>query len=771
LEKTQNFDLPKTMKSTLLIKTNKQFMFTLYRNFFVVLFCSISFFIASNGHAQDSCYDCNRDSLKNVLAQTKDDNEKIKILSLLIHFRISNLGNSSSSLPELKKNLESLMELSKTHAIGDINAYKKMSEAIHFFESRDFLSEQASLKAAIDIFDKEHKKIPYLLMGLRFSYNAQGNQRDRFQYYNDKLNYYSVNGPEENIAACYHAIGGYYLVMADYNYAISNYIKAADAFKKFDPVNYRNDISVIGLTYIQWGNYAKATEYLDKVTVLDVASKDSFNLTLLNGAKATLSLGLKKYNDAIIYSDSCLIYNKDKYGAYIASPYVWKAFAYLGSNELDNALNNLDHAKHISDSAQLKVYSASGALEIDYGYYQYYSALNKYDEAVKHLLSAYQQAIDVKSNQLKLKYLKELSLFYGRHAKAQLSFDYTKKLYELTDSLEIENSSLKVAQYENEKKEIQQNDSLNLLKQQGAVQAAVIKTNNSILWGALAAIVIISISLFFVYRQYRLNKKTLLSLRKTQRQLITAEKMASLGELTAGIAHEIQNPLNFVNNFSEVNKELLAELNDEIEKENYNEVKLLAKDITDNEEKINHHGKRADAIVKGMLQHSRSSTGQKEATNINDLADEYFRLSYHGLRARDKSFNAKLESDFDKSLQKINIVPQDIGRVLLNLMNNAFYAVDEKKKLHLANYEPTVSVNTKKIGDKVEIKVADNGNGIPQKVLDKIFQPFFTTKPTGAGTGLGLSLSYDIIKAHDGEIKVDTKEGEGTKLTVELPYK
>jgi len=253
--------------------------------------------------------------------------------------------------------------------------------------------------------------------------------------------------------------------------------------------------------------------------------------------------------------------------------------------------------------------------------------------------------------------------------------------------------------------------------------------------------------------------------------LITAEKMASLGELTAGIAHEIQNPLNFVNNFSEVNKELLTELNDEIEKENYNEVKLLAKDIIDNEEKINHHGKRADAIVKGMLQHSRSSTGQKEATDINDLADEYFRLSYHGLRARDKSFNAKLESDFDRSIQKINIVPQDIGRVLLNLMNNAFYAVDEKKKLHPENYEPIVSVSTKKTADKVEIKVVDNGGGIPQKVLDKIFQPFFTTKPTGAGTGLGLSLSYDIIKAHGGEIKVDTKEGEGTKLIVELPYK
>ena len=258
-------------------------------------------------------------------------------------------------------------------------------------------------------------------------------------------------------------------------------------------------------------------------------------------------------------------------------------------------------------------------------------------------------------------------------------------------------------------------------------------------------------------------------LRSTQSQLVQSEKMASLGELTAGIAHEIQNPLNFVNNFSEVNKELLTEMNEEIEKGNFAEAKVLAKDVTDNEEKINFHGKRADAIVKGMLQHSRSSSGVKEPTDINALADEYLRLSYHGLRAKDKSFNATLKTDFDQSIGTINIVPQDMGRVILNLITNAFYVVDEKKKSGIPDYEPTVSVSTKKINGKVEIKVADNGNGIPQKVLDKIFQPFFTTKPTGQGTGLGLSLSYDIVKAHGGELKVETKEGERTEFIIHLP--
>lgn len=258
-------------------------------------------------------------------------------------------------------------------------------------------------------------------------------------------------------------------------------------------------------------------------------------------------------------------------------------------------------------------------------------------------------------------------------------------------------------------------------------------------------------------------------LKATQSQLIHSEKMASLGELTAGIAHEIQNPLNFINNFSEVNTELINEMKAEIEKGNYEEVKLIAADIEANEQKINHHGKRADGIVKGMLQHSRTGNRQKEPTNINNLADEYLRLAYHGLRAKDKSFNAAMKTDFDETIGNINVISQDVGRVILNLITNAFYAVTQKKKLKPEGYEPTVTVSTKKTGSGIEIHVKDNGDGIPQRVLDKIFQPFFTTKPTGEGTGLGLSLSYDIIKAHNGELMVNTKEGEGAEFVIKLP--
>ena len=264
--------------------------------------------------------------------------------------------------------------------------------------------------------------------------------------------------------------------------------------------------------------------------------------------------------------------------------------------------------------------------------------------------------------------------------------------------------------------------------------------------------------------------KSLEELKAAQQQLIQSEKMASLGELTAGIAHEIQNPLNFVNNFSEVNTELIEELKEELATGNLQEAILIADDIKENEHKINHHGKRADAIVKGMLQHSRSSSAIKELTDLNALADEYLRLSYHGLRAKDKSFNATINTDFDDTINEINIIPQDIGRVILNLLTNAFYAVNEKKQQQPEGYGPTVSVSTKRVGDKVEVKVADNGNGISQKILDKIYQPFFTTKPTGQGTGLGLSLSYDIIKAHGGDIKVETNQGEGTTFTIQFPF-
>jgi signal transduction histidine kinase len=265
-------------------------------------------------------------------------------------------------------------------------------------------------------------------------------------------------------------------------------------------------------------------------------------------------------------------------------------------------------------------------------------------------------------------------------------------------------------------------------------------------------------------------QNALTDLKNTQAQLIQSEKMASLGELTAGIAHEIQNPLNFVTNFSDVNKELITELKTELKSGNIEEAIHIASNIEENEQKIAFHGKRADTIVKNMMQHSRSSTSEKEPINLNSLVDECLRLSYHGYRAKDKLFNAKLETQLSSDILPVKAVPQDISRVLINLFNNALYSVNEKKKvLNEEVFEPIVIVSTKQNNGKAEVIVEDNGLGIPASVIDKIYQPFFTTKPTGEGTGLGLSMSYDIIKAHGGDMQVKTKEGEGAEFIITLP--
>jgi len=362
-----------------------------------------------------------------------------------------------------------------------------------------------------------------------------------------------------------------------------------------------------------------------------------------------------------------------------------------------------------------------------------------------------------------------LYLSYQLNNQYDSAFKYQSLALVAKDSL-FENRIKSLADFQN----LTFNEQLRLQKVE---QEKELYQNKIRIYASLTGLGIILIIALMLYRNNRQKQKsnivlgkTLHDLKSTQSQLIQSEKMASLGELTAGIAHEIQNPLNFVNNFSEVNSELIEELEEEAGKGNLEEIKVIAKDIKENEEKIKHHGQRAAGIVKGMLEHSRTSDGKKELTDINALADEYLRLAYHGLRAKDKSFNADFKTDLDSSLPKVNVIPQEIGRVLLNLINNAFYAVDKKAKEGIDGYKPEVIVTTKSHEKSIEISVRDNGSGIPDEIKDKIFQPFFTTKPTGQGTGLGLSLSYDIItKGHNGSLEVDTTEGIGSDFIVQLP--
>ncbi len=354
----------------------------------------------------------------------------------------------------------------------------------------------------------------------------------------------------------------------------------------------------------------------------------------------------------------------------------------------------------------------------------------------------------------------------------QLKYSRVKDSMDVAENLEKITRLSNRLEFENKQALQNQNHEKELILKQAEIRREKV-TRNFSLFGMFVAMVLMIIAFIRFVEKQKLNKKlseTLSDLKSTQSQLIQREKMASLGELAAGISHEIQNPLNFVNNFSEVSRELITEVFEELSKGNQQDAMNILEDVKENLDKINHHGKRADSIIKGMLQHSRSSSGTKEPTDINALADEFLRLAYHGLRARDKSFNALMKTDFDQKLGKVNVIPQDMGRVILNLITNAFYAANEKRITGKENYQPTVQVSTRKTKDKVMVLVQDNGNGIPQHVLGKIFQPFFTTKPAGEGTGLGLSMSYDIVtKGHGGELTVETSEGLGTTFTIVIP--
>lgn len=431
-----------------------------------------------------------------------------------------------------------------------------------------------------------------------------------------------------------------------------------------------------------------------------------------------------------------------------------------------------------SIEAYMKFNDLYGASWAAFDLAESFLSFGNFENALKYAQISYDWASEVNLLNRQLLASDLLSRLYEQAGQVDKAFHYLKQYKLFKDENDRLNNAANRSELEMQTLLKKRQREVDLLETEKQLKEQENKTQRIWLLSVAGALASLLLFTFMLIRNNRQKQKTnhvleatLANLKATQAQLIQSEKMASLGELTAGIAHEIQNPLNFVNNFSELNVELVDEAEEEINKGDLEEVRFILKDLKENSQKINHHGKRADSIVKGMLQHSRTSTGQKELTDINALADEYLRLSYHGMRAKDKSFNADFVTDFDPNLPKINVIPQDIGRVLLNLINNAFQAVYEKSRNTDQTYSPKVTVSSKQINDEVEITVSDNGPGIPDDIKDKIFQPFFTTKPTGQGTGLGLSLSYDIVKAHGGELQLETNIGSGSKFIITFPLK
>jgi signal transduction histidine kinase len=630
-------------------------------------------------------------------------------------------------------------------------------------------------------------------------YYQQINQHKALDYFNNGMIAAKHSNDSLQIANIRFSMGFTNRLLSEWPHALDNYLEAERIYEDLnDSWRLINTHLSIANVYMENGDVQKQLQYLDKAEDLVIKENDSIQLSNFYTNKGIIYDQQGRLDSAVVFLKKGLkIANKINDSSAIASAYTNLGLTYKHLKRTDEALFQFKKALDIYIYKD-ETYSL-GILYNNIA--SAYSQQRNYDQAEEAFKLSLKYGKEAKAAPIILENYKNMASMFGEKSIYKKQSEYLQKYYILKDSLFTIEKENQLTQFENDyvidkKNSLIETKELELEKKKAQ--------NTTYILLLIFSVFILGLILVYYKRSRKKNqllitKNTLISdqkteleialknLKETQVQLIQSEKMASLGELTAGIAHEIQNPLNFVNNFSEVSNELIDEMNEEIEKGDLEEAKLIASDIKQNLEKINHHGKRADGIVKGMLQHSRSSTCKKEPTDINKLADEYLRLAYHGLRAKDQSFNAILETDYDEGIGIIEVIPQDMGRVILNLISNAFYACTEQSRSACneqqtnsedADYKPTVSVSTKKLKDQVQISVKDNGNGIPKHIVDKIFQPFFTTKPTGEGTGLGLSMSYDIIKAHGGELKVETIEArpnepvgrdEGTTFTIIIP--
>ncbi len=575
-------------------------------------------------------------------------------------------------------------------------------------------------------------------------------------------------------ATCTNAIGNVYSVVGDYSNALDMYLRA---LQMKEALKDQHNIAVyyynIANVYMEQQDYPHALHYLFKAKNKDETAGDSTGILFDLYGLGTTYLRMEKADSALYYfRQSEVLCNrlgeKNLIGAIMNS--YGDVYSLLNDFQLAKQYyhRSISYVQEITDNEVL----ASNY----YGLAKIYNQNSMIDSAIYFA----RKALWIAREGPFFKQVLETSTFLADVFKAQKQLDSAFTYLEIS-------IATKDSLFNGEEVKKVQNLKLQEQQRQQMLEIANIEYRNKVklftVGFASLTFLLIAFVLWRINNQkqkaYTLlqQQKTktddaLYELKSTQTQLIQREKMASLGELTAGIAHEIQNPLNFVNNFSEVSSELVEELWEEKKKDERDEQieDEILTDLKINLEKIRHHGHRADSIVKGMLQHARTSSGEKQLTDLNKLTDEYLRLSYQGMRAKDKDFNASLVTDFDACIDKIDVVPQEIGRVLLNLFNNAFYATEQKRKIALNGYLPEVKVSTKKIGNQVEICVRDNGTGIAEAVKQKIFQPFFTTKPTGEGAGLGLSLSFDIVtKGHGGEMNVASKEGEYAEFTIRLP--
>ena len=692
--------------------------------FILLLFATI--YLSINSISQNHT----NDSLRALLINTNSDTSKVSaLLSLSRNYLNLSTDTALNFAIEARNLSEKINDTS-----GKAQALKSIGMGYYlqgkYILAMDYWRQSLSTFQSIG----DTTGIANLLNNLGIIHYSQGDDTTAIKYYLQSLGLSEKLDDKQRKFSALNNIASIYYQKQNWDTALNYFLQALPVSEEAgNTVATGYILANVGEIYSEKKDDARALEYFGKS--IKVLANNAHVISAYNGIgklylrKGNIELALKYHKEALVLAE-----------------------------KLDENFRVIESLMGLAN-----VYNRRSDLKTELDYYNRAEILASESKFNHYLKDIYEAIVFI----------------YEKTGDYRKAFIYHKRLADTKGTLFEETTEKKLSglQFLSEIKAKDQIEQLYNEKKSHEIEVANLKYKNKLrvyyfLSGLLVLILIAAILLHNNRQQKKAKtriEQAYTELKSMQAQLIQSEKMASLGELTAGIAHEIQNPLNFVNNFSDVNKELLIEMNSELEKGNLNEAKIISKDVIENEEKVNHHGKRAEAIVKNMLQHSRRSSGKKEATDINALADEYLRLAFHGLRARDKSFNATMKTDFDESIGNIKIIPQDIGRVILNLINNAFYAVDEKRKKIGDGYEPNIVVSTRRNNGIVEIKVGDNGNGIPQKILDKIFQPFFSTKPTGQGTGLGLSLSYDIVKAHGGEIRVTTKENEGSAFIISLP--
>ena len=729
--------------------------------------------------AARSYWDVGYDSLSATLPRQPTNEARLQTLQHLFDLR----PTGAQALPLLDR----LLALNQQLGAFDAQPYRSLRAGVALWQqgSADAAALD-SLHRAIVGFDRVGRPIPWILIDLVGLYNRLNRMEDRRRYYEDRLAYYRVRGQVQNVAACYVSRGGYYRRMGDYNRTLNSVLRAADLAKDYDQRLYVRELLVAGDVYAQWGNHARAEQYLSMAQRLpDFRRIDDMSreYTFLSLSRAYARNGM--IGKAMQLADSVMAARvPDPLDQQLSLAYglMQKSLLYLQQQRPAAAAALLARAQRLDDSLHVPMTGKLGEFELDAAWAHYYTIRHDDASAEKHWLLAYQKAVSARIERLQPEYLKELVGFYTRRGQPVQALRYANAYIGFTNDFSAAQSVFHVAQYEGERVEQAQNTQIGTLRQHQAVQAVRLRLGQWLLLGAGLAVVLVSGLGALIYWQLRTNRRTLAQLRDTQAQLVQAEKMAFLGELTSGIAHELQNPLSFMKSFAEVSTDLVEGMNGYAAPHSNDSPlrgEILA-GLKQNLQQISQHGQRASSIIKDMLEHSRSGTSPRAPTNLNALAEENLLLAYQSLRTHSPEFSAQLVRDFDPQLGSVVVMASDLGRVLLNLCANALHAVRERQRalarvptpaaLAASYYEPTVTVHTRRLaGHTVEIRVCDNGPGMPDHVRERIFQPFFTTKPVGEGTGLGLSLSHDIItKGHGGTLTVHTCEGQGAEFIITL---